>query len=202
MRTQSCRWLTVPGGRRILSRCRGMMCQFLLAGPALAATLASSALAFHTAPPAKSKFNTSAPLSAIVAFVETHGSPTNLGYVCKAFSLSDDDDNCRFQQLAIHSKSAELDDHGFGIYHGKSQLSRILLFHVTPLVGEFFLASRDGKLIAAATRARGTDFQPMQRETGVAAFKAELSFWQNNLAQIEHDVEGDTDFAPFPEQRQ
>lgn len=164
---------------------------------------ADNAHAFHSGAPTPNASHQPHSLTDVVAFVQAHGWAVNLGYVCKHLPVAKAADNCRFRQIAVHARTARLDDHGFNISLDESLPSHILLYHVTPLAGEFFVASMDGNLIAAAFRARGTDFEPMLGEHGRSAFNAELVFWQTNFVKIERDIlTSNRNAAPFTEQRQ
>jgi hypothetical protein len=54
---------------------------------------------------------------------------------------------------------------------------------VTPLTGEFFLATSDGQLLMALHRARGSAFETMPSQQAASEYRAELEFWQASLGQ-------------------
>jgi hypothetical protein len=58
-----------------------------------------------------------------------------------------------------------------------------VLYHVTPLTGEFFLAAFDGKLLKALYRSRGNAFETMPAEQAVSAYRRELEFWHASLGR-------------------
>ncbi|HZQ14128.1 MAG TPA: hypothetical protein VFB31_15085 [Pseudolabrys sp.] len=175
----------------------------LVVGAAVAATSVGAVQAFHTERHGDDGPQGVAPLADVIAFVQRRGWSVDLAYLCKGLSLTEAGNKCLFRQIAMHSKTAELDDHGLNVPVDESPPSRLVLYHVTPLAGEFFLASIDGKLITAAVRARGTDFIPMPGERAGAALKAELAFWQGNFPEIERAVlSGQMNAAPLPRQLQ
>jgi len=135
----------------------------------------------------------------IITFVERYGWPVDLGYLCSGLSLISANQKCLFRQIAVHTKTAELIDHGFNVPTDESPPLHVVIYHVSPLTGEFFLASVDGTLIRALFRARGSDFEPMSNKRAIRAFKTELTFWHRNFTQIEHDVLSKLNSPPFPE---
>lgn len=159
-----------------------------VAGATVATTSVRNVEAFHTKQHTEIGTPAPASLADIIAFVQLRGWPIDLGYLCKGFSLTVGNNKCAFRQIALHTKTAELDDHGFNVPTNEFPPLHIVIYHVTPLTGAFFLASKDGRLIEAISRARGTDFEPMSELAASAAFAAELSFWQSNFDQIERDT--------------
>ncbi len=174
----------------------------LVMGAAVAATSVGAVDAFHTEKHPHNSAQSFAPLADVIAFVQLHGWSVDLAYLCKGLALTETNNKCLFQQIAIHTKTSELDDHGFNVPTDEFPPLHVVIYHVSPLAGEFFLASKDGRLIKAIYRARGTDFKPMSNERGNDAFKAELAFWQSNLIRIESDVSKNKSSAiPFLEKR-
>lgn len=164
------------------------LCLALAIGVAVAATSVSHVEAFHTRQHLENSLQRTASLSDVIVFVQRRGWSVDLGFLCKGLALKGTGDKCLFRQIAIHAKTAELDDHGFNVPIDEFAPSYAVIYHVSPLAGEFFLVSKEGKLLKAIFRARGQDFEPMSDERGSTAFAAELAFWQNNFAQIEHDT--------------
>ncbi len=162
------------------------LCLALVAVALMAAAQIGSAEVFHSE--RHRAEDQSSPLADVVTFVELHGLPTDLGYLCKSLSLTDASRKCRFWQIAIHTKSTKWEDHGFSVPVDEVPPLHIVIYQFTPLAGEFFLLSVDGKLMRAVLRARGTDFIPMSDERARAEASIELAFWQNNLVAIERDV--------------
>lgn len=192
------RWRSPPDKQ--LFRARIARLAVLITFMAAALLQTGNARAFHRE--ASSEPHRPRSLAEVVAFVQAHGRPVNLGYLCKGLSVAKPTDECLFRQIAVHTKTAQLNDHGFNILSDEPLPSHILLYHVTPLAGEFFLATIDGELITAVFRARGTDFEPMLGERGRSVFKSELVFWQNNFTEIERGfLTGNRTAAPISEQR-
>lgn len=146
-------------------------------------TSITNSQAFHTDEP-----NASASLSDVIAFVDLQGWTVDLGYLCHGLSLNEGAEKCLFRQIAVHSRVKKEVDHGFNVPIDQPATAPLLVYRVTPLIGEFLLLSVDGSLVRAFFRARGEDFNLMSEKRAADVLKAELTFWKNSLAQIEHDV--------------
>ena len=157
-----------------------------------ALTLASSTAAAAETGPVRSLLSTVGASSAsqpgmfdIVRLVRSHGWSAQLKQVCRAFSL--DDATCRFHQIALDA-SDDLSKHGFNVSEGPPDSSYIVLFRLRPLVGEFFLLSAEGDLIAAAYRAKGAYYEPIPANEARAALESEVSYWLDNFPRIAADI--------------
>lgn len=174
-----------------------LSCVVLICFAGLLASIASSQ-AFHTDGP-----NASASLSDVIAFVNLQGWIVDLGYLCHGLSLNEGTGKCLFRQIAVHSRGKKEEDHGFNVPIDQPSTRPLLVYHVTPLTGEFLLLSVDGRLVKALFRARGDGFSLMSDERAAQVLKAELAFWKSNLAEIERSVlAGKSEFNSFQEHRQ
>ena len=128
--------------------------------------------------------NASPALADVIAFVNRSGWPVDLGRMCKAFNVSQSD--CRFRQVAVDTSQDGLDNHGFNVPVEATDVSGyVVIFHLRPLIGEFYLASPEGELRAALYRAKGLDFTPIANDEARHAFESEVSFWRVNLIGLE-----------------
>jgi hypothetical protein len=123
----------------------------------------------------------------IIRHVTASGWPVDLKTVCAALGINIGP-RCLFLQIALHKKESTNDDHGFNVPADSGAPARIVLYHVTPLTGEFFLATSDGKLLKALYRSRGSAFETMPAEQAVAAYREELQFWQASLGRTHEDA--------------
>ena len=129
-----------------------------------------------------------ASISEIASYVRTAGWPVDLNHLCRALEI-EIGPRCLFFQVAVHKQQNTAEDHGFNVPADSAALAQIVLYHVTPLVGEFFLATAEGKLLKALSRSRSTAFEAMPPDQAASAYEKEVEFWQANLAQVKRDVE-------------
>jgi hypothetical protein len=118
----------------------------------------------------------------IIRHVTASGWPVDLKTVCTALEINIGP-RCLFLQIALHKKESTSDDHGFNVPADSGAPAQIVLYHVTPLTGEFFLAAFDGKLLKALYRSRGNAFETMPAEQAMSAYRTELEFWQASLGR-------------------
>ena len=98
--------------------------------------------------------------SDVVQYVQQHGWRVDLGDMCTKFELPRSGDDCIFRQLSLQDqREAGSDPRGFNVpavWNTGPQY--VLIFHLRPLVGEFFIVSPDGILMRAYLRFKGTDY--------------------------------------------
>ena len=121
----------------------------------------------------------------LIGLVEQHGRPANMGRVCAVMKLKAAD-SCVFKQVAIStSEPGTVDNHGFNIRTNAGTAEpEILIFHLGPLVANFFVVSRDGELKASYYRAKGIDYTQILKEEAASAFAASIAFWALNLPHL------------------
>jgi hypothetical protein len=137
----------------------------------------------------------------LTAFVGVLGWPADLGRLCKAFKLERHGDDCQFSQVAFQTPETELDLHGFNLLLEPSTPSYVVVFHLRPLLGKFFLASADGHFIAALIRTTELDYSAIADEHAALEFEEELALWRASLNQIAQELNsgnGPTFTPPIP----
>src|SRR5581483_7368867 len=136
-----------------------------------------------------------ASFSDVVAFVDRRGWTAHLGRMCAALELEAPGSDCDFRQIALEEEGSDiLNSHGFNVAAASSDSPRVLVFHLRQLVGEFFVVSSTGDLIATFLRTRGTDYTRISNDAARASFESELAYWRANLKRIAlglHDREDD-----------
>ena len=127
----------------------------------------------------------SAVVPELVALVEQHGWPANMGRICAVMKF-EAADGCVFKQVSIStSEPGTVDNHGFNIRTNAGTAEpEILIFHLGPLVANFFVVSRDGELKASYYRAKGVDYTQILNEEAASAFAASIAFWALNLPHL------------------
>ncbi len=124
--------------------------------------------------------------SDIVTFVERWGWTADLGRMCAALKLGPADFECKFKQVAVAEGGGTLPNHGFNLPLNVGQPAQfIVLYHLRPLVGTFFVVSLDGTLKASVYRTPGADYTALPDADAQSAFQAEVQFWKTNLAKLE-----------------
>lgn len=128
-------------------------------------------------------------LSKLIELVESKGWKIDLERICSRFGIASDQtgsDGCRLTQLSVQDTEGRGDPHGFNVPERRDgALPYVLMFHLGPLVGEFFLVSAEGKLLKALYRAKGRDYEELRLEDVKSEFEADLAFWTNNISRLE-----------------
>ena len=127
------------------------------------------------------------PFDAVVALVQRHGVAANLGRLCQAFGLQQ---SCWFNQIAIDGTADGREHHGFNVPLQGTDIPYVLIFHLRPLVGEFFVASAQGEVVAARFRAKGIDYRPLAPDAALRAFESEVAFWRSHFGGLQEQLEG------------
>ena len=142
--------------------------------------LTGRSVAFAQAPVSDSTF------SELVAFVEKRGWTVDLGRLCTALKLGPAETECKFKQVAVAEEGGTLANHGFNLALSATQpLPYIVLYHLRPLVGTFFVVTSGGVLKAAFYRAQGADYTALPDDDAKQAFLTEVEFWKKNLSTLE-----------------
>ena len=105
--------------------------------------------------------------------------------MCAAFKLGSEGD-CNFKQMAVsESPPGTVDSHGFNLPENSTRPdSYVVIFHLSPLVGNFFVVSPEGILKASYYRAKGEDYTEIPNEDADRAFAAAVAFWKRNLPNL------------------
>lgn len=134
---------------------------------------------------------TAATFSDVVRFVEERGWQINLGNMCPEFDLGIEAQECIFKQVSVQETEGRDDPRGFNVPIHPGSAPYVLLFHLGPLVGEFFIASRQGELIRAYYRTKSTGYSPISNEEVKDTFKAAVAYWTDNFSRLKQGlVEG------------
>ena len=150
-------------------------------------TLPVATAVFAVAQRSVAQNSTSDPaFSAIAAFVEKWGWTADLGRMCAAFKLSPAEIECKYKQVAVAEGDGTLPNHGFNLpLNASPSAPHVVLYHLRPLVGTFFVVSLDGTLKASFYRAPGADYTTIPDDEAKQAFLAEIAFWKKNLPTLE-----------------
>lgn len=164
---------------------RSLVTVLMVAGAIM--LLSYPAKAFHTANPDNTR--TSRPdLREIATYVANHGWTVNLGAVCKGLLLLNRAGQCRYRQIAVNAKSQKGDEHGFNVPLDNAASNDYLLYHVTPVTGEFVIVSNAGKPISATFRERGKDFERMSKIDAQSFARTEIAFWRQHFTAIKRST--------------
>lgn len=136
-----------------------------------------------TAPPA-------ATFSDVVEFVQKQGWQANMRSLCTLLHLPPDSSNCIFKQVSIAEAVGRGDPRGFNVPAISSgAVTHVLVYHLGPLVGEFFVVSPQGDLIKAFYRSKGTGYNPIPNADVEEEFKKDLAYWIENFDRVKQGLE-------------
>jgi hypothetical protein len=124
-------------------------------------------------------------VSELTRIVVKHGWPTDLGRMCVAMKLGSEAD-CKFTQVSVSpSEPGTVDSYGFNVpLRSVGPAPYLIIFHLGPLVGDFFVVSPQGKLKASFYRAKGINYTEVPLLDARRAFDASMVFWRKNLQPI------------------
>lgn len=127
----------------------------------------------------------------IVRLVQERGWQANLGVICAELGLAEISDNCVFNQVSVQASENGEGPRGINVpVISNSEISYVLIFHLRPLVGEFFIVSPQGSLIKAFVRRKGAGYSKIANEEVDEEFKADLAYWTANLDRLTQDLKG------------
>jgi hypothetical protein len=126
----------------------------------------------------------SAELSEIVEFVQLKGWRADLGRICQEFSLEPFGADCVFKQISVQEVQSRGDPRGFNVRVGAEGVSYVLIFHLGPLVGEFFIVSPQGQLLKTFIRTKGRGYEQISNDEVRDEFRTDLAYWTDNLDRI------------------
>lgn len=123
----------------------------------------------------------------VVRTVQEHGWRANLGRICIDLELGRDAEHCTFKQISVRETEGRGDPRGFNVAeNGPTPL--VLVFHLTPLIGEFFVLSPKGELLKAYYRAKGGGYDRLPNDEVSKEFTADLQYWLNNLERVQQQL--------------
>ena len=132
----------------------------------------------------------SAEVADVVELVEAKGWRADLGRLCAEFALPQPSAPCTFNQLSVQEIDGRSDPRGFNVpLRQNGSLPFILIFHLGPLVGEFFVATSDGILTKAFYRSKGRDYEELPIEDVQDEFQRDLQYWTANLSRLRTGLE-------------
>jgi hypothetical protein len=107
--------------------------------------------------------------------------------MCPALRFGAEHD-CKFKQISVSSDDKDVTDtYAVNVPLNDDRSSCIIMFHLNPLVGSFFVVFPSGSLQASYYRAKGVDYTELSKDDAHVAFEATMSFFRSNLARI-HDL--------------
>lgn len=127
--------------------------------------------------------------SDIVQFVREKGWRINLGEICQKLQLPHGSDGCIFQQLSVQEAEGRSDRRGLNVPVFSGPLpSYVMIFHLNPLVGEFFIVSPDGELINAFLRFKGSDYSRVSNNDVREEFDKDIAYWAKNIVRLKKSL--------------
>lgn len=130
--------------------------------------------------------------SDVVQFVKRQGWRASLGDICAKFELPRGLDNCIFQQLSVQETEGRGDPRGLNVPASADAVpSYVVIFHLTPLVGEFFVVSTDGELLSAFLRFKGTDYNRVSNSDVRDEFNKDIAYWTKNFTRLKKGLEAE-----------
>lgn len=130
--------------------------------------------------------------SDVVRFVQQQGWRINLGDICTKMGLPQSGDDCFFQQLSVQETEGRSDPRGLNVPTvSNTSPPYVLIYHFSPLVGEFFVVSPDGVLMRAFVRFKGTDYSRVSNEDVSEEFNKDLAYWTKNFFRLKKGLEAE-----------
>lgn len=125
----------------------------------------------------------SALVAEVTRIVEEHGWQADMGRMCALMNLNSRS-NCQFKQITLSTTAPNTrDDNGFNVPDNKDP-QYVVIYHLGPLVGNFFVVSLDGTLKASFFRAQGVDYTELSNSETRQSFNEVVRFWLENLDTI------------------
>ena len=101
-------------------------------------------------------------------------------------------DDCFFQQLSVQETEGRSDPRGLNVPTASNAVPPYaLIFHFSPLVGEFFVVSPDGVLMKAFVRFKGADYSRVSNEDVSEEFNKDLAYWTKNFFRLKKGLEAE-----------
>lgn len=127
----------------------------------------------------------------VVRLVQTQGWSANLGDMCDKMSLAEKVADCIFHQISVEETDGRGDPRGFNVRMSSNAPKHILIFHLKPLAGEFFLVSPEGNLLKAFVRFKGSDYSLVPNEEVREEFNADIEYWKKNFTRLKLGLEAE-----------
>jgi len=130
-----------------------------------------------------SSADASAMVAEVTRLVEEYGWQTDMGRMCALMKLNSRN-NCRLKQIMLSATAPNTrDDNGFIVLDDKYS-SYVVIYHLEPLVGSFFVVSSDGILKSSFFRARDVDYTELPISETHRSFQETIRFWIKNLDTV------------------
>lgn len=127
-----------------------------------------------------------ADISEVVELVGAKGWKANLGRICSEFGLDIPDHQCVFRQVSMQEIEGKGDPRGFNVPPSGpgGRPDFVVIFHLGPLVGEFFVVSPRGELLKAFYRTKGRGYEELPLDDVREEFERDLQYWLQNLSRL------------------
>ena len=132
----------------------------------------------------------------VVRLVQERGWRTDFQDLCRQLDLPELADRCVFRQLSIQDDLERGYPRGINVAETSANGAVVFLFHLNPLLGEFFIVSADGALLRAYTRAHGRGYERIPNETVSEEFSADIAYWITNFERLKRGLDAAATPAP------
>jgi regulator of sirC expression with transglutaminase-like and TPR domain len=131
-------------------------------------------------------------LADVVKFVQEQGWQVDHKPLCAEFRLAQHSDSCTFKQVSVQELEGRGDPRAFNVpVSSGAAIPYVLIFHLGPLVGEFFIASPEGELIKAFIRSKGTGYSQIPNDDVREEFDKDVAYWTDNFARLKQGLEAE-----------
>lgn len=127
----------------------------------------------------------------MVLFVQKQGWEVNLGELCDKFDIPKITERCLFRQVSVEEAEGRTDPRGLNVQTSNidpGMEPNIVVFHLKPLAGEFFVVSSSGVLLKSFVRFKGSGYQQVANEEVTQEFKEDMAYWQTNSGRIKEGL--------------
>jgi hypothetical protein len=124
----------------------------------------------------------------VLRLVQERGWRTDFHGLCRQLDLPELADRCVFRQLSVEDDSERGYPRGFNVSESTADGPVVFLFHLNPLLGEFYIVSPDGTLLRSYTRAHGRGYERIPNETVGAEFSADIAYWIMNFERLKRGL--------------
>ena len=125
----------------------------------------------------------------VVTFVAGKGWVVNLGPLCGHLEIQAGTSACVFRQVSVEETEAHSGPRGFNVPADSSEHPpHVLIYHLGPLVGEFFIVSPEGQLLKAFLRRKGTGYSSVPLDEVREEFAKDAAYWTVNLARLKEGL--------------
>ncbi len=98
--------------------------------------------------------------------------------------------DCIVQQVSVEEVEGLSYPRGFNIpVADGDKHTDVLLYHLNPLIGEFFIVSSEGLLKAAFVRSKGTGYERIANDVVRDEFERDVAYWKRNVIRLRKGLE-------------